>query len=246
MKSYLKSQTLWDAVENDVDPPALRANPTLAQIKKHEEDLAKKPKALTCLHLALSDVIFTRIMACETPKEAWDKLRDEFEGSERVKMVKLLILKMEFEMLRMKDGETIKEYSSKFLDTVNKIRLLGEDLSDLKVVEKMLMSLPTRLPTKVVKGKTPIEAWSEVKPTTKHLKTFRSVCYVHIPNAKRSKLEQKAEMGIFLGYASMTKGYRIYNLQTNKVMISKDVALDENSHWNWENMRVELDDICSK
>ncbi|KAL0373814.1 UNVERIFIED_CONTAM: Retrovirus-related Pol polyprotein from transposon RE1 [Sesamum radiatum] len=131
MKSYLKSQTLWDAVENDVDPPALRANPTLAQIKKHEEDLAKKPKALTCLHSALSDVIFTRIMACETPKEAWDKLRDEFEGSERVKMVKLLTLKMEFEMLRMKDGEIVKEYSSKFLDTVNKIRLLGEDFSDL-------------------------------------------------------------------------------------------------------------------
>ncbi|KAL0312717.1 UNVERIFIED_CONTAM: hypothetical protein Sradi_5671000 [Sesamum radiatum] len=64
-------------------------------------------------------------------------------------MVKLLTLKREFEMLRMKDGETVKEYSSKILDTVNKIRLLGEDFSDLKVVEKMLISLPARFEAKI-------------------------------------------------------------------------------------------------
>ncbi|KAL0421154.1 UNVERIFIED_CONTAM: hypothetical protein Slati_3138300 [Sesamum latifolium] len=88
-------------------------------------------------------------MTCETPKEAWDKLRDEFEGSERVKMVKLLTLKREFEMLRMKDGETVKEYSSKLLDIINKIRLLGEDFSDLKVVDKMLVSLLARFEAKI-------------------------------------------------------------------------------------------------
>lgn len=32
--------------------------------------------------------MFTRIMACETAKEAWDKLKEEFEGSDRVKSVK--------------------------------------------------------------------------------------------------------------------------------------------------------------
>lgn len=29
MKAYLKAQSLWNVVENDVDPLALRANPTL-------------------------------------------------------------------------------------------------------------------------------------------------------------------------------------------------------------------------
>ena len=70
MKAYLKAQSLWDVVESDTEPPALKANPTLAHIKKHEEDVAKKPRALTCLCSALTEVIFTRIMACETPKEA--------------------------------------------------------------------------------------------------------------------------------------------------------------------------------
>ncbi|KAL0421155.1 UNVERIFIED_CONTAM: hypothetical protein Slati_3138400 [Sesamum latifolium] len=35
MEAYLRAQSLWDVVENDVDPPTLRANPTLAQIRKH-------------------------------------------------------------------------------------------------------------------------------------------------------------------------------------------------------------------
>ncbi|KAL0434242.1 UNVERIFIED_CONTAM: hypothetical protein Slati_2758500 [Sesamum latifolium] len=73
MKVYLRPQSLWDVVENDVDPPALRANPTLAQIKKHEEGLAKTPKALACLHSALSDVIFTRIIACDSNRSGQAK-----------------------------------------------------------------------------------------------------------------------------------------------------------------------------
>lgn len=79
MKAFLKAQSLWELlVEDDVGPPALRVNPTLTQLKKYKEDLAKKSKASTCLHSALSNAVFTRIMACETPNEVWDKLRDKF------------------------------------------------------------------------------------------------------------------------------------------------------------------------
>ena len=52
-------------------------------------------------------------------------------------------------MLRMKDGETIKEYSSKLLQLVNQIRLYGEAFEDSKVVEKMLISLPNRFESKI-------------------------------------------------------------------------------------------------
>jgi len=69
MKAYLKALSLWDVVEDGADPPALGPNPTLAQMRAHEELKARKPRALTCIHFALLDVIFTRIMAYETPKE---------------------------------------------------------------------------------------------------------------------------------------------------------------------------------
>ena len=61
--------------------------------------------------------------------------------------------------------------------------------------------LLNRLPTKFVQSKTPIEAWSGVKPFVKHLKVFGSLCYLHVPSIKRGKLDERAEKGVFVGYA---------------------------------------------
>ncbi|KAF7810399.1 Retrovirus-related Pol polyprotein from transposon TNT 1-94 [Senna tora] len=65
---------------------------------------------------------------------------------------------------------------------------------------------------------------------------------MHVPAVKRSKLDQKAKQGIFLGYAEFSKGYRVYNLQTQKVSVSRDVLVDEDSYWNWEKGSVDKDD----
>ncbi|RVX16400.1 Copia protein [Vitis vinifera] len=61
-----------------------------------------------------------------------------------------------------------------------------------------VMYLLNRLPTKAVKNKTSFEAWYGVKPPVEHLKVFGSLCYTHVPDVKRDKLDYKAEMGIFL------------------------------------------------
>ncbi|TXG50907.1 hypothetical protein EZV62_023431 [Acer yangbiense] len=89
-----------------------------------------------------------------------------------------------------------------------------------------------RCPTKAVQNKTPVEAWSGRKPSAKHLRVFGSICYVHIPKEKRSNLDDKTEKEIFVGYSSQSKGYRIYNLKSNKIIISRDVEFDENAAWN--------------
>nr|KYP62974.1 Copia protein [Cajanus cajan] len=83
--------------------------------------------------------------------------------------------------------------------------------------------LLNRLPIRAVQEKTPIEAWNEVKSTAKHLKIFGSICYTHVAAAKRSKLDNKAEMGIFLGYATNSKGYRVYNMRSKQIVISRDI-----------------------
>lgn len=69
MKSYLQALNLWEAIEDGPNPAPLGPDPTLSQIKVHEEQKARKPRALTCLHSALSEVIFTRIMTCESPRK---------------------------------------------------------------------------------------------------------------------------------------------------------------------------------
>jgi len=99
--------------------------------------------------------------------------------------------------------------------------------------------LLNRLPTNSVQSRTPLKAWSSVRPTAKHLKVFGSLCYFHMPSAKRGKLDERAEKGILVGYTAESKGYRIYNLNRAKIHISKDVHFDENSCWNWDLKEVD-------
>ena len=88
-------------------------------------------------------------MDLETPKQVWDKLQGEFEGSDKVKTVRLLTLKREFELMKMKCNESVKDYSSRLMDVVNQMRLLGEAFTDQKVVEKIMVSVPQKFEAKI-------------------------------------------------------------------------------------------------
>ena len=61
------------------------------------------------------------------------------------------------------------------------------------------------------------------------LKIFSSTAYVHVPDEDRKKLDTKTTRGIFVGHDMESKAYRIYDPQRRKVVISRDVAIDETS-----------------
>ncbi|CAL9011654.1 unnamed protein product [Prunus brigantina] len=90
-----------------------------------------------------------------------------------------------------------------------------------------------RCPTKAFSKKTPFEAYSGRKPGVKHLKVFGSLCYAHVPKQQRHKLDLASKRCIFLGYGSCEKGYRLYNIETGKVIVSRDVIFSENVCWDW-------------
>ena len=58
--------------------------------------------------------------------------------------MQVLNLRKEFEMQKVKESETIRDFLYRLLVMVNKVRLLREDLPNKKVVEKILMTLPKR------------------------------------------------------------------------------------------------------
>ncbi|XP_031285993.1 uncharacterized protein LOC116144684 [Pistacia vera] len=87
--------------------------------------------------------------------------------------------------------------------------------------------LRNRLPTRALISQTPFEAWIGVKPVVDNLKVFKSVCYVLVPTAKRSKLEDKALTRIFIGYSSKSKAYRLYIPDSKKILVSRDVTVEE-------------------
>ncbi len=86
--------------------------------------------------------------------------------------------------------------------------------------------LQNRLP---VDGKetTPYEGWNKRKPDLSYVKEFGSVAYVSIPTEKRQKLDDKARKLVFVGYEKGTKGYRLLDVNTNRIQVSKDVTFLE-------------------
>ncbi|CAN6686650.1 unnamed protein product [Malus baccata var. baccata] len=99
--------------------------------------------------------------------------------------------------------------------------------------------LLNRCPTKALEKKTPFEAFSGRKPSVKHLKVFRSICYAQIPSQLRHKLEINSIKCVLVGYGSCEKGYRLYNIESHKVIISRDVVFKENEAWNWETNNID-------
>jgi hypothetical protein len=93
--------------------------------------------------------------------------------------------------------------------------------------------LLNRCPTRSLQVVTPEEAWSGHKPSVTHLRVFGCVAYAKIPDARMNKLNDKSEKCIFVGYGDRRMGYKLYNLITNKVIMSKDVIFEEDKTWQW-------------
>ncbi|KAA8521179.1 hypothetical protein F0562_011854 [Nyssa sinensis] len=92
----------------------------MAQIKNHKDRKTRKSKAKAYLFAAVSSTIFTRVMSLKSAKAIWDYLKTEYEGNERIKGMQVLNLIRDFELQKMKESETIKEYSNKLLSIANK------------------------------------------------------------------------------------------------------------------------------
>ncbi|XP_016691430.1 uncharacterized protein [Gossypium hirsutum] len=125
-----------EAVEEDYEILVLPNNPTKAQIKLQKEKNTKKSKAKACLSATVSSTVFTRIITLKSAYDIWNYLKSEYEGDERIKGMCVLNLIREFELQKMKETESMKEYSDRLLDVANRIRLLGSEFEDSRIVEK--------------------------------------------------------------------------------------------------------------
>ena len=87
--------------------------------------------------------------------------------------------------------------------------------------------LHNRSPTKAADNATPFEARTVAKPDVKHLRSFGCTAYAHIPEDERKKLNSKARKCVFLGYGTVTKGFRLYDCERQRVIFSRDVKFNE-------------------
>ncbi|KAF7132171.1 hypothetical protein RHSIM_Rhsim09G0079800 [Rhododendron simsii] len=78
--------------------------------------------------------------------------------------------------------------------------------------------------------KTPYELWNSRKPNISYFHAFGCKCFV-LNNEKDDlgKFDSKSDEGIFIGYLTSSKAYRVYNKRTNLVEKSIYVSFDESN-----------------
>ena len=103
--------------------------------------------------------------------------------------------------------------------------------------------LRNRSPTTALDGITPYECFHGEKPDVSNLKVFGCRAFVHVPKEKRSKLEGKSINCIFVGYPSTSKGFKFYDVENDKMFVSRDAKFLENDflHDNSRNSQHFLD-----
>ncbi|KAG7598815.1 GAG-pre-integrase domain [Arabidopsis suecica] len=87
--------------------------------------------------------------------------------------------------------------------------------------------LINRTPTPLLQGKTPFELIYNRPPPLNHIRVFGCICYAHNQKHGGDKFASRSNKSIFLGYPFAKKGWRVYNIDTGVVSVSRDVLFSE-------------------
>ena len=87
--------------------------------------------------------------------------------------------------------------------------------------------------TKALQGQSPHEKWTERKPFVDHMRIFGSINHVKNIISHLTKLEDRSQPMVFIGYELGTMGYKCFDSVNFKVIISRDVIFEEGEKWNW-------------
>ena len=134
----LIDETVWDAI--DIRWTKLEA----AKSTWDKAALAASnanSKALNVIFCGVSPDEFHRISHITVAKEAWEILETTYEGTKKVKDIKLQMPTTRFEELKMSEDKSFDSFYSKLNEVVIGKFNLGEKMEDLKIVRKILHSL---------------------------------------------------------------------------------------------------------
>lgn len=144
MENFLRAKEYWNLIEDGIDTVPANTQASEAQMKIIEEQQLKDKKIKNYLYQAIDREIMETILNDDTSKQIWDSMKQKFKGSTRVKRAQLQTLKTEFELLRMKEGESVNAYFGRTLSIAKRMKACGEIVQERDITGKILRSLVSK------------------------------------------------------------------------------------------------------
>ncbi|PWA57754.1 zinc finger, CCHC-type [Artemisia annua] len=161
MKTILKAYCLWEAIDSTEKCPKLtESNYTqwailmetilkafclweaIDSTEKVDEKKAHTMKAM--IFQTLPGDILMQVAQYENAKEVWDAIEVLYLGADLVQKARLQTLRSELETLKMKENETISDFSGRLGSIRARFKNLGSTLKDKTIVRKLLNSVPKK------------------------------------------------------------------------------------------------------
>nr|GEX19370.1 ribonuclease H-like domain, reverse transcriptase, RNA-dependent DNA polymerase [Tanacetum cinerariifolium] len=98
------------------------------------------------------------------------------------------------------------------------------------------------VPTKALEDINPYEAIRQRKPNLETLRVFGCIAYAKVPSQHLTKLDNRSVKMVYLGNEQGSKAYRLFDLITQRICVSRDVKFKENETWDWKDYTSEHTD----
>ncbi|KAK1412391.1 hypothetical protein QVD17_33607 [Tagetes erecta] len=129
IETVLRAYGLWDAVD-----------PVTGATVDEKKNYTTKAIILQ----TLPEDVFLQVAKHKDVKEVWESIRVRYLGADRVQKARLQTLRSELEKLKMKDNDTLNDFSGKISAIVAKFKTLGSNLDEEVIVRKFLNSMPKK------------------------------------------------------------------------------------------------------
>ncbi|XP_021979119.1 uncharacterized protein LOC110875200 [Helianthus annuus] len=158
IKTILEANGLWETIEP--------AENTQTDVKKDKATIAYLFQAMP------EDVVF-QVASCKTAKEILENLKTRHVGVDRAQKARWHTILSEFELMQMREDDTIDSFTAKINNVVTRASELGTTLSQLTLVRKLQNVVPDKF-TQIVAS---MEQYSDLQTMTLEeavgrLKTF--------------------------------------------------------------------------
>ncbi|XP_022041943.1 uncharacterized protein LOC110944594 [Helianthus annuus] len=158
IKTILEANGLWETIE-----------PT----ENTQTDVMKYKATIAYLFQAIPKDVVLQVASCKIAKEIWENLKTSHVGVDRVQKARWHTLISEFELMQMREDDTIDSFTAKKNSVVTRASELGTTLSQPTLVRKLLNAVPDKF-TQIVAS---MEQYSDLETMTQEeavgrLKTF--------------------------------------------------------------------------